>query len=44
MNQAEQAAKAELFRAMHRGPRLLLLPNAWDAINARILVLFPVER
>jgi 2-methylisocitrate lyase-like PEP mutase family enzyme len=38
MDQAEQAAKAELFRAMHGGPRLLLLPNAWDAISARIVV------
>ena len=38
MNQTEQAAKAESFRAMHRGPRLLLLPNAWDAISARIVV------
>lgn len=38
MSQAEQAAKAELFRAMHSGPRLLLLPNAWDAISARIVV------
>ncbi len=38
MNQAEQAIKAELFREMHRGPRLLLLPNAWDAISARIIV------
>jgi 2-methylisocitrate lyase-like PEP mutase family enzyme len=38
MNQAEQAVKAELFRAMHSGPRLLLLPNAWDAISARIVV------
>jgi 2-methylisocitrate lyase-like PEP mutase family enzyme len=38
MNQAEQAVKAELFRAMHGGPRLLLLPNAWDAISARIVV------
>src|SRR5260370_5034330 len=36
INQAEQAAKAELFRAMHSGPHLLLLPNAWDAISARI--------
>lgn len=34
----EQAVKAELFRAMHSGPRLLLLPNAWDAISARIVV------
>ncbi len=38
MNRAEQAAKAERFRAMHRGPRLLLLPNAWDAISARLIV------
>ncbi|HVB17405.1 MAG TPA: isocitrate lyase/phosphoenolpyruvate mutase family protein [Stellaceae bacterium] len=38
MSQGEQAVKAELFRAMHRGPHLLLLPNAWDAISARIVV------
>jgi 2-methylisocitrate lyase-like PEP mutase family enzyme len=38
MSQAEQAIKAELFRAMHSGPPLLLLPNAWDAISARIIV------
>jgi 2-methylisocitrate lyase-like PEP mutase family enzyme len=38
MNTAEQAAKAERFRAMHRGPRLLVLPNAWDPISARLVV------
>ena len=38
MNQAEQAQKAERFRAMHRGPPLLVLPNAWDAISARIII------
>src|SRR5438876_812238 len=38
MNQSEQANKAELFRAMHSGPPLLVLPNAWDAISARIVV------
>jgi 2-methylisocitrate lyase-like PEP mutase family enzyme len=37
MNDADQRAKAEAFRALHRGPRLLLLPNAWDAISARII-------
>ena len=37
MNQAEQASKAEAFRALHRGPHLLLLPNAWDAMSARIV-------
>ena len=37
MNQSEQVNKAERFRAMHKGPPLLLLPNAWDAISARII-------
>src|SRR5438309_4275160 len=32
-----QAAKAEQFRKLHRGPKMLLLPNAWDAASARIL-------
>src|SRR2546423_13491813 len=36
MNRAEQAQQAELFRNKHRGPRLLLLPNAWDAMSARM--------
>src|SRR5256886_3182836 len=27
---------AEAFRAMHRGQRILLLPNAWDVASARI--------
>lgn len=31
-----QAAKANLFRGMHRGPKILLLPNAWDVASARI--------
>ena len=38
MNQAEQAQQAELFRNKHAGPRLLLLPNAWDAMSARVFV------
>src|SRR6266853_3606431 len=38
MNPSEQANKAELFRAMHSGPPLLVLPNAWDTITARIIV------
>ena len=38
MNQAEQAQQAELFRNKHAGPRLLLLPNAWDAMSARAFV------
>jgi 2-methylisocitrate lyase-like PEP mutase family enzyme len=31
------AAKAEALRSMHRGPRPLVLPNAWDAASARIV-------
>ncbi|MBZ5622467.1 MAG: isocitrate lyase/phosphoenolpyruvate mutase family protein [Acidobacteriia bacterium] len=30
------AAKAARFREMHHGPRILVLPNAWDAASARI--------
>jgi 2-methylisocitrate lyase-like PEP mutase family enzyme len=30
-----QAQKAERFRALHRGRRILLLPNAWDVASAR---------
>src|SRR5436309_233601 len=36
MNRAEQAQQAEQFRNKHHGPRLLLLPNAWDAMSARV--------
>jgi 2-methylisocitrate lyase-like PEP mutase family enzyme len=32
-----RAEKAEQFRKLHYGPRLLLLPNAWDVASARIL-------
>jgi 2-methylisocitrate lyase-like PEP mutase family enzyme len=38
MRRDEQARKAALFRALHRGPRLLLLANAWDALSARLVV------
>jgi 2-methylisocitrate lyase-like PEP mutase family enzyme len=31
-----QKAKATLFRKLHRGPHILVLPNAWDAASARI--------
>jgi 2-methylisocitrate lyase-like PEP mutase family enzyme len=34
--QRAQQIKAEAFRAMHRGPKLLLLPNAWDVASARV--------
>lgn len=32
-----QAAKAGQFRKLHYGPKMLLLPNAWDVASARIL-------
>jgi len=31
-------AKADAFRNMHHGPPLLVLPNAWDAVTARLFV------
>jgi 2-methylisocitrate lyase-like PEP mutase family enzyme len=33
---AKQKAKVDAFRAMHRGSRVLLLPNAWDVASARV--------
>jgi len=32
-----QQTKATIFRALHSGPEILLLPNAWDVASARIL-------
>ena len=32
-----QAEKAEIFRALHRGPEILVLPNVWDCASARIV-------
>ena len=36
-NLEEQKSKANAFRAMHRGPKALLLPNVWDVASARII-------
>jgi 2-methylisocitrate lyase-like PEP mutase family enzyme len=36
MNIDEQKSKAMRFRAMHRGPGILRLPNAWDVASARV--------
>ncbi len=33
----DQRAKAELLRSLHSGPEVLVLPNAWDAVSARIV-------
>ena len=38
MDQREaQREKAGLFRRLHSGPEMLVLPNAWDGISARIV-------
>ena len=31
-----QNSKANAFRAMHRGEKILVLPNAWDVASARV--------
>jgi len=30
------AKRAEVLRALHSGPKMLVLPNAWDAASARV--------
>ena len=37
MDVRKQAQKAEQFRKLHHGPQMLVLPNAWDVVSARIL-------
>jgi 2-methylisocitrate lyase-like PEP mutase family enzyme len=37
MNRDTQRSKAEAFRAMHDRSRILVLPNAWDAMSARVI-------
>ncbi len=32
----QQAARAAHFQALHRGPELLVIANAWDAASARV--------
>ena len=36
MGSSDQIALANAFRKMHQGPPALLLPNAWDAVSARL--------
>src|SRR4029079_16458807 len=36
MTKDEQKRLADAFRSAHRAPPLLLLPNAWDAMSARL--------
>src|SRR5438477_8590611 len=35
-NLSSQAAKADAFRILHRGSKILILPNAWDVASARV--------
>lgn len=37
-NDVALKAKADAFRNMHHAPPLLVLPNAWDAVTARLFV------
>ncbi len=37
MDMTAQGRKAEELRKLHGGPRVLVLPNAWDAASARVL-------
>jgi 2-methylisocitrate lyase-like PEP mutase family enzyme len=37
MDMTLQGRKAEELRKLHGGPRVLVLPNAWDAASARVL-------
>src|SRR5882762_11934531 len=36
-NMTSQREKAAAFRQLHSGPRLLVLPNAWDVASVRII-------
>jgi 2-methylisocitrate lyase-like PEP mutase family enzyme len=36
MNSSAERAKAIALRELHRGPKMLVLPNAWDCVSARI--------
>lgn len=37
MRSPTQAEKAEGFRGLHAAPGLLVLPNAWDVVSARVI-------
>src|SRR2546428_5593403 len=37
METAQQARKAEQLRKLHKGPRILILANAWDVASARLV-------
>jgi len=37
MSPRTQAGTAQAFRALHAGPTILVLPNAWDVASARLI-------
>src|SRR3954463_4654557 len=37
VDQKTQAEKAEMFRAQHLDKRLLVLPNIWDSLGAKLI-------
>jgi len=37
MKRTSQREQAELLQRLHRGPGILVLPNAWDVITARVI-------
>ena len=39
MTKDEQRKKAEVFRALHQAPPILILTNAWDVGSARLFEL-----
>jgi len=36
-DQSALAAKASAFRDLHHGPEMLVLPNVWDAVSAKLV-------
>src|ERR1700726_3021240 len=40
MNDSSQKAKALRFLRLHKSPRMLILPNAWDVASARIFAAY----
>src|SRR5260370_6135840 len=37
MSTTSQRQRADALRELHAGPRLLILPNAWDVVTARLM-------
>ncbi len=44
MDVETQRAKAEALRELHKGPEILILPNAWNVGSARFLAGGPLAK